>query len=137
MDKESIITELLTLGWSRQTLAVWLRADCKCEYCGCDLLASDDQYFYGSHVDHIVPGAGDDLENLALACKTCNFIKRAKKFAEAAEVLDRQTIVGRAQAFILARREENQERLRHVKVLIESHTGRVVGSVSKTLNRAG
>lgn len=109
MDKESIITELLTLGWSRQTLAVWLRADCKCEYCGCDLLASDDQYLYGSHVDHIVPGAGDDLENLALACKTCNFIKRAKKFAEAAEALIARQSSGalRRSFWLAARRTKN------------------------------
>jgi len=84
-----------------------------------------------------VPGAGDDPENLALACKTCNFVKRAKKFAEAAEALDRQTIVRRAQAFILARREENQERLRHVKVLIEGLTSGVLGGESKSLIRTG
>jgi len=56
MGEESVVSELIGLGWSRQTLAVWHRAKYRCEYCGCDLLASDADYFYGSQVDHVVPG---------------------------------------------------------------------------------
>ncbi len=118
MNERAIVDELVILGWSRPTLAVWRRAKWKCEYCDCDLLASDGEYFYGSHVDHIVPGGGDDIENLALACKTCNFIKRAKRFAHPAEPFDRAAILGRAREFIQARREENRSRLKRVKDLI-------------------
>ena len=118
MDEESIVAELVSLGWSRPTLAVWLRAKCKCEYCDCDLLASDGEYLYGSHVDHVVPGLGDALENLALACKACNFIKRDKDFRDGSQTSGRNEIVGRARAFIGARRSDNRIRLDRVKDLL-------------------
>ena len=119
MDEEVIVAELVGLGWSRSTLAVWLRAKCRCEYCDCDLLASDGEYLYGSHVDHVVPGQGDDLQNLALACKTCNVIKRAKNFAEGVDGPNRRNeIIGRARADIQAQREKNRNRLERVKALI-------------------
>jgi len=128
MDDESIVAELVGLGWSRSTLAVWLRAKCCCEYCDCDLLASDGEYLYGSHVDHVVPGRGDDPDNLALACKTCNFIKRARSFAEAERALTRQEIVARARVFIQARRGENCRRLERVKDLIATLKNRAVNT---------
>lgn len=63
-------------GWSRETLEVWCRAGFRCEYCPENLLKSSDAYFRGGHIDHIVPGGGDHLDNLALACAPCNYLKR-------------------------------------------------------------
>jgi len=119
MDEESIVEELVRLGWSRPTLDVWHRAKYRCEYCGCYLLASDGEYLYGSHVDHVVPGRGDGFENLALACKTCNFIKSGQNFADAEGQLKRLEIVSRASVVILARRRENGRRLGRVKELLD------------------
>jgi len=46
----------------------------KCFYCGCDL---DDKY----HVDHLVPlsrGGSNWIENLVIACASCNSSKKDK-----------------------------------------------------------
>lgn len=61
------------------TLDVWLQAEGRCEYCGADLLSTPGLYFHGAHIDHIVPGGGEDLHNKALSCVVCNIIKRSYK----------------------------------------------------------
>ena len=48
--------------------AVADRAHHRCEYCLTPEQFSSSEF----EVDHIVPGAGDDLLNLALACRGCN-----------------------------------------------------------------
>ena len=55
-----------------------LRARFRCEYCDRDLLSSVDAY-HSWHLDHLVPrsrGGADAVENYALSCKPCNFMKR-------------------------------------------------------------
>lgn len=118
MDEEAAIAELLRLGWSRETLAVWRRAGHKCEYCGTGLLGCVDDYLYGSHVDHIVPGAGNDPENLALACKMCNFVKRNGNFTDPDRSLTRAEIISRVKAFVMGRRELSEKRLEQIRVLL-------------------
>src|SRR5438034_7481443 len=51
------------------------RAGNRCEYCQ---LRQEDSPLAVLHIEHIVPrihGAGDDLDNLALACIDCNLHK--------------------------------------------------------------
>lgn len=98
MNEEPVVAELFGLGWSRETLAVWRRAGHRCEYCDADLLASIDDHLYGSNVDHVVPGAGNDAENLALSCKMFNFVKRDQSFADPDRPLARSEIVARVRA---------------------------------------
>jgi 5-methylcytosine-specific restriction endonuclease McrA len=82
--RHAVVNELVTKwGWSAETLAIWERAGFRCEYCGTDLLRSVDDYFFNAQLDHIVPesrGGKTEPENLALACKTCNFLKRDAVF---------------------------------------------------------
>jgi 5-methylcytosine-specific restriction endonuclease McrA len=118
MTEDAVIAELIGLGWSKETLAVWRRARHRCAYCDADLLACVDDYFYGSHIDHSVPGAGNDPENLALACKTCNFIKSDRNFADADRVLSRAEIVAKAKDLIAERRRLNGQKLRRVRELL-------------------
>ncbi len=45
-----------------------------CRYCGCDLLATFEHYYF-AEVDHLLPHSApsrDELENLVLACRACN-----------------------------------------------------------------
>jgi len=57
-----------------------VRAGFKCEYCGLELL-KDAQHYKLWQLDHLVPrklivqegGDPDDLNNLAIACKPCNY----------------------------------------------------------------
>jgi len=42
-------------GWSAPTLAIFLRHECKCVYCSCDLLQSRDMAYYWYCMDHLLP----------------------------------------------------------------------------------
>lgn len=59
------------LSWAETVRRVHERAAFQCEYC------QTGQHVTGQamHVEHITPGGGDHLENLALACSTCNLSK--------------------------------------------------------------
>ncbi len=78
MDPQKIINELIaTEDWDDINSKLGVRADFKCEYCGKDLLASVENYKEWQK-DHLIPqsaGGSDDMDNLVLTCKTCNFIK--------------------------------------------------------------
>jgi 5-methylcytosine-specific restriction endonuclease McrA len=77
-DDARIVRELIATrkwGLSGKWVKVCLRANFKCEYCGCDFFASPEAYKQIER-EHIVPKhrqGADDLNNLALACRTCNF----------------------------------------------------------------
>lgn len=57
--------------WGLDQMFLGFRAGFKCEYCGLDFLSSVDAYKLWQQ-DHIDRRAGDDSENLALACLVCN-----------------------------------------------------------------
>ena len=77
MVRKSVVAKLVaTKRWSNSTASAFERAGHKCEYCDFDLLASVDALKL-MEVDHIVPlskgGDPTDPENLAIACRHCNF----------------------------------------------------------------
>ena len=117
MTPDEAIAELIKkeYGWSRQTLEVWRRAGFKCEYCTAptDLLASSDAYFRGAHLDHIVPGAGDHIDNLALACAACNYLKRGTDPSSQVPgtPAPRNELIAAARRIVEGRRTTAQQRL--------------------------
>lgn len=78
MSRYEEIKEMLNkTGWYGPTLELVIRAKFKYEYYGKDFLDSTDTY-YEFQIDHIIPKKiiqDDRPENLAIACKSCNFIK--------------------------------------------------------------
>ena len=71
-------------GWSLRTLNLAIETKFCCSYCDKFLLESVDTY-YDFNVDHIVPaskGGTDDVSNLTIACRTCNYLKRSSNPAE-------------------------------------------------------
>ena len=115
---ETEIRRRLGYSFNPVKLEVWRRAFYKCEYCGKNLTESSDEYYYGSHIDHIVPDAGDEPVNLALACHACNYIKRDRRFLNVAEeglpispTEIRALIISRAAAYIASIRETNEKRM--------------------------
>jgi HNH endonuclease len=76
MVRDEIVQQLVALGsWSDLSARLGERADYRCEYCGVDLLESPRAYKLWQN-DHIVPvshGGKSDPENLAVACKSCNW----------------------------------------------------------------
>ena len=75
--KVSDINKKLAATGKWDEKVAWLaeRANYMCEYCGLDFFSSVANY-KGLQVDHIVPvsknGDPTSLENMAIACKTCN-----------------------------------------------------------------
>jgi hypothetical protein len=110
MTKDEII-ETLAKDWHYHTIAIWRRARYKCEYCGKSMIANPDDYFFDSHLDHIVPGLGNVLNNYALSCKACNFIKRAIDHRLADQPNTREALIARAAKRIADTRERNRGRL--------------------------
>ena len=58
-----------------------------CHYCGEPLCENDPQEFTpnGASIDHIIAqdnGGTDDLDNLVLACRRCNGLKKTKHYHE-------------------------------------------------------
>jgi hypothetical protein len=114
---ESEIRAQLLKYWMSDTIEIWRRAGYKCEYCSKSMITHSDDYFHNSNIDHIVPGAGNGLCNLALACRTCNNIKRATPFVEPGEIWPsndvsvRSKLIARAAQHIAALRSRNQGRM--------------------------
>lgn len=55
-----------------------LESGFRCEYCNRDLLASFNDYD-SWQIDHVMPsskGGIHEYDNMAVSCKTCNFLKR-------------------------------------------------------------
>jgi HNH endonuclease len=111
--------------WHPSTLDVWIRAHGNCEYCDENLLASGSSYFHGAHIDHLVPGAGDGIENLALACVACNRRKRRTDFTpHAGPGADRAALIGLARSYIRELRDRDEMRLQeHLGLLRECGLG--------------
>ncbi|HEV2388696.1 MAG TPA: hypothetical protein VGS20_15740 [Candidatus Acidoferrales bacterium] len=65
-----------------------------------------------------LPGRGDHLDNLALACKTCNFIKSDRNCADGGRDLTRDEIVKKAKDFIAEERRNKDKRLQRVRELL-------------------
>ena len=82
MEREFMLDELTTTHrWNQTTLNLAIQSGFKCEYCDRDLIISVDDYS-GVQLDHILPKSKypqyeNDFNNLATACRFCNFLKRA------------------------------------------------------------
>lgn len=70
------------LPWAATVRLVYERARNCCEYCQ----TCQDTNGQSMHVEHIHPDGGDSLENLCLACPSCNLSK-----STATTALDRVT----------------------------------------------
>src|SRR5208337_4132535 len=69
-----------TPGWGKRDVKIWIRDQCRCVYCGMDMLQSYNVAFYFYHYDHLLPKAvygelEDEDWNRVLSCSACNQIK--------------------------------------------------------------
>lgn len=65
------------LSWAETVRRVHERAAFQCEYCQTGQRVTGQ----AMHVEHIKPDGSNDLDNLALACATCNLSKARATFA--------------------------------------------------------
>ena len=121
MKKEDVINELIErFGWSDEAVHLGIRAGFKCEYCDRDLLASFDNYDAWQN-DHIIPtskGGSDHPDNIAIVCKTCNFLKRAwVPGDDSGQVGDRKKQVALARSWIRDKRASKERDLEEIRIL--------------------
>lgn len=127
-DKERIIEALVATGkWSKNHAEAAVRAGFRCEYCGLDFLR-DPQHYKLWQLDHIVPrklvtqegGDPDGLENLAIACKPCNydFKWRFDPRKTAGATADRSALIRAATEEIERRRQACDADLARVREIV-------------------
>ncbi len=107
--------------WSKEAAFLGLRSGFRCEYCERYLLTSVEDYDAWQN-DHVLPRSRGGSENLmingALACKTCNFIKRHTKPAWADATKSRDELVRLYREMIQERRKKKQVKLDDIRNLL-------------------
>lgn len=116
--------KLRELGWSDPAIDLGIDQKFKCIYCDRDLLASIEDYDVWQF-DHLIPiskGGPDNSENLVVACKLCNFVKRNFNVKEiAGENAPWEEYEMLARAFIVEKRREKAAKLTEVqKILLDA-----------------
>ncbi|WP_278620265.1 HNH endonuclease [Ectopseudomonas oleovorans] len=89
----------------------------RCEYCDRDLLASFNDYD-SWQIDHVMPsskGGKHEYENMAVCCKTCNFLKR--DYLPSGETRDER--VADARRHVQALRVVREAELARVRALVQ------------------
>lgn len=113
-------------NWSKRTLEIWLRDDCRCVYCGRKMLESRDTCYYFWCAEHLLPVKKypffkNEIWNQVLACKPCNALKQ--NFDPAGEGIPgnedhRGELIKAASIYIDKRRAEVEELFfQEVKIL--------------------
>jgi len=109
--------------WAKEQIDFGVRDDFKCRYCGQGLLDSVDA-FRGWTLDHIVPKskldetAREDPENIALACWTCNIIKRQWDPRTETPSRMREDLIQAVHKFVTGRRAHLDEDLQKQRELV-------------------
>src|SRR5690606_20929098 len=122
----SISNDLMKTGkWSKTQADLAEEFMFKCAYCGKDMLSSVDNHSDWQS-DHIVPasrGGSDDIKNLALSCRTCNFIKGRWAPSTVSPVSDseKKKLIEISKEFISKRRNEMQNDLELYKEILVKH----------------
>ena len=87
---------------------VFQRDNHRCVYCGKYML-HDFETFYTSQLDHLVPGAGNQLDNVVLSCYVCNSLK-GKHVPPMEYSLDARAIYNHAvRSHVMGRRAERMQ----------------------------
>jgi hypothetical protein len=69
----------------------------------------DFETFQTAQLDHLVPGAGDALENLALSCFVCNNLKGAFIPSISLNPANRAAYIHQIRVHVMARRAERMQ----------------------------
>ncbi len=123
MDENAVIRKLISMGWSEGSAKLGIRAGFRCEYCGRDLLADVESYKSWQN-DHIIPlsrGGKNEFENMAVACRTCNFNLKGRwdRRKDLNPRLSRDENVRQARASIEQKRSEVLAEIEEIRKLIQ------------------
>ncbi|SRR6266481_4943907 len=100
-------------NWSQEDLEIWLRDDCRCVYCGRNLLGPRDITYFLYCYDHLLPvsrypALKNALWNKVLACRSCNSWKSTFNPAPggiAADEAHREELIERTKASVREQRK--------------------------------
>lgn len=130
--RESIVEKLAAATkWGTEIARLAVRANFCCEYCGLDFLLTPDNYKL-FQVDHIVPLSGGgsiaDFDNLAAACKPCNFSfkRRYDPRPKAGKNANRQDLINAASQHIKQKKLITEQELSTLRAIVRkpaSHEG--------------
>ena len=113
--KRTIVDKFVTQHkWSESTLMLAAETKFHCAYCDSYFFESIEHY-YAFTVEHIVPpkhGGTNDLQNLTVACRTCNILKRTwNPYNYAPPNASRNELVAAARKYVLERREIKRKKV--------------------------
>jgi hypothetical protein len=80
----------------------------RCVYCGKYLLL-DFETFQTSQLDHLIPGAGDDLSNIVLSCFVCNNLKGSFVPPDIQMADNRSAYIHHIRVHVMSRRAERMQ----------------------------
>lgn len=122
MNEKDLIKALKReFGWGTQNADGAVRAKFCCEYCGCYLLNSLNEYD-SWQIDHISPKNevfDESLDNIALSCRTCNHLKH--NFSPLGAT--RTERLNNAKSYIMEKRAIKQQELQRLKNIIDATNG--------------
>lgn len=117
---DRIAQELVaTKDWDARQARLGLRAKFLCEYCELDFFASPENFKQWTQ-DHIVPlhrGGIDDFDNLALACRTCNFSFKVR-WDPPDKNASRQERLAAARRYIHEQKQQFEKRMAQWRAII-------------------
>jgi hypothetical protein len=117
MNDEQTVAELLKCGFSELQARAGIRCGFKCEYCDRFLLASIEDYdnWQWDHLEPSSKGGKDDDANGAIACKLCNYMKRAFRPSRSLAQLGREAYIAEIRNFLTSIRVNKLEKLNCVR----------------------
>ncbi len=122
----SIYDELMKTGnWSERQARLGEEFKFYCAYCDKSMISCVDNHSEWQ-ADHIIPtskGGPDVMDNLALSCRTCNFIKGQwdPSGGLPQEEILKEHLIKRARARISERRQKMQEDIELYKAILAKH----------------
>lgn len=122
----SIYDDLMKTGsWSERQARLGEEFKFHCAYCDKDMISCVDNHSEWQ-ADHIIPtskGGPDSMDNLALSCRTCNFIKGTWDPSEnlPKEKIQKHYLINLARNRISERRQETQKDLELYQAILAKH----------------
>jgi Zn ribbon nucleic-acid-binding protein len=145
MVADELLADARMEGWSRDSVAIWIRDACRCVFCGHDMTADRNALIHVQQNEHLLPvkkypHLEAPLWNRSLACKDCNCLKgtwdpnaagEPLYLGEEVEPINKEEIrtelLRRTREYLSKSLEERERRFTEQKLLLRSGLKRVGG----------
>jgi hypothetical protein len=117
---ERLVSAKLQLHWQA---SLGVRANFRCEYCGLEFLTCAENYrqWQWDHIEPRYRDGTDGFDNLACACRTCNWIKgRYNPRDRAGIAATRDDLIKAATAYIQQQKAKIEQDLKRWREIVQS-----------------